>query len=190
MSIIICPGFHGPELTESFLEGLGGHWRKLQESGDVLIFPVETYAPYSPLDILNFLCYAKPASSENDTETGLLFISFSAGVVGAIGAAWSWRGLGRRVTAFIAVDGWGVPLGGDFPIYRMSHDRFTHWSSALLGGGPESFYADPAVEHLDLWRSPQTASGWQLNESACVKTASPATAAEFVNNILKKHIDN
>ncbi len=187
MSIIICPGFHGLELTEGFLEGLGADWRKLEESGDLLIFPVEAYAPYSAFDIFNFLCYAKPPSSEKGTETGLLFISFSAGVVGAIGAAWSWRRMGRRVKAFIAADGWGVPLGGDFPIYRMSHDRFTHWSSALLGGGPESFYADPAVEHLDLWRSPQTAWGWQLNDSGGLKSASPATAAEFVNNILKKY---
>ena len=187
MSIIICPGFHGPELTEGFLEGLWPNWRQFEESGNLLIFPVEAYAPYSALDIFNFLCYSKPPTAESGTETGLLFISFSAGVVGAIGAAWSWRGLGRRVKAFIAVDGWGVPLGGDFPIYRMSHDRFTHWSSDFLGGGPESFYAAPAVEHLDLWRSPQTAWGWRLGESAGIKTASPTTAAEFIKNILKKY---
>ncbi|MDY6806590.1 MAG: hypothetical protein SXA11_22665 [Cyanobacteriota bacterium] len=190
MSIIICPGFHGPELTEGFLEGLFENWRDLEESGDLFIFPAEDSAPYSAIDILNFLCCAKQPIAESGTETGLLFISFSAGAVGAIGAAWGWRQMGRRVKAFIAVDGWGMPLGGDFPIYRISHDRFTHWSSALLGGGQESFYADPAVEHLDLWRSPQTARGWWLNENVGAKTASPATAAEFVNQILKKHIDN
>ena len=187
MSIIICPGFHGPELTESFLEGLFEDWRKLEESGDLLIFPAEAYPPCSAIDIFNFLCTAKPPTSENGTEAGLLFISFSAGVVGAIGAAWGWRKLDRGVKAFIAADGWGMPLWGDFPIYRLSSDRFTHWSSALLGGGPENFYADPAVEHLDLWRSPQTARGWRLDERTGVQTASPITAAEFVNNLLKKH---
>ena len=55
--------------------------------------------------------------------------------------------------ALIAFDGWGVPLVGNFPIYRISHDQFTHWSSELLGKGDKSFYADPPVEHLDLWRS-------------------------------------
>jgi len=44
----------------------------------------------------------------------------------------------------------GVPLVGNFPIHRLSHDYFTHWSSAVLGSGNDSFYADPPVEHLEM----------------------------------------
>ncbi|MGB3188280.1 MAG: hypothetical protein WBB43_02490, partial [Limnoraphis sp.] len=92
------------------------------------------------------------------------------------------------VKALIALDGWGVPLGGNFPIYRISHDRFTHWSSALLGGGVESFYADPPVEHLDLWSSPQTARGWWLHRTLTgVETASPATAKTVLSDWLTRH---
>ena len=54
-----------------------------------------------------------------------------------------------------------MPLTGNFPIYRVSHDYFTHWSSGLLGAGYKGFYADPEVEHLDLWRSPANVYGWQ-----------------------------
>jgi hypothetical protein len=79
-----------------------------------------------------------------DPQEPLLLIGFSAGVVGAIAAANLWQGQGRRVAAVIAVDGWGVPQVGDFPLHRVSHDYFTHWSSAVLGAGADSFYADPA----------------------------------------------
>lgn len=92
----------------------------------------------------------------------LIIISFSAGVVGAISAAWGWQLMGGKIEALIAFDGWGVPLVGNFPIYRISHDYFTHWSSSLLGKGDKSFYADPPVNHLDLWRSPQQVIGWRV----------------------------
>ncbi|WP_421656938.1 hypothetical protein [Leptothermofonsia sp. ETS-13] len=108
-----------------------------------------------------------------------MFIGFSAGVAGAIGAAWGWQWWGGKVKALIALDGWGVPLVGNFPIHRVSHDYFTHWSSALLGAGEDSFYAEPGVEHLDLWRSPHTASGWHLTAGS---SHSPirTTAARFI----------
>ncbi|TAE54319.1 MAG: hypothetical protein EAZ88_09445 [Oscillatoriales cyanobacterium] len=84
--------------------------------------------------------------------------------------------------------GWGVPLGGNFPIHRISHDSFTHWSSAILGGGEDSFYADRPVEHLDLWRSPQTAQGWQISQTADrIETTKPATAATFLVHLLKQY---
>ena len=115
----------------------------------VKIFPAHKYPPFSALDILHFLWREELAGES------LVFVSFSAGVAGAIGAAWMWQQLGGKVGAFFALDGWGVPLGGNFPIHRISHDCFTHWSSATLGSGGESFYADSAIEHLDLWRVPK-----------------------------------
>ena len=191
MRLAICPGIHDPKLTEGFLGSLSLEWGVETEikakisnpesriSTPVRVFPAQDYPAYSAVDILQFLCAQEPA------EESLIFISFSAGVVGAIGAAWGWQGLGGEVKAFIALDGWGVPLGGNFPIHRLSHDDFTHWSSALLGGGGESFYADPPVEHLELWRSPQTAKGWRVCKTTNGReTKSPTTAAAFLVNLL------
>ncbi|MEG5043315.1 hypothetical protein [Microcoleus sp. B4-C1] len=188
MRLVICPGVHEPKLTDCFLTGLSGLWgvaadRQNQQIVDrVKIFPAHKYPPFSALDILHFLCSEKLAGES------LVFVSFSAGVAGAIGAAWMWQQLGGKVGAFFALDGWGVPLGGNFPIHRISHDRFTHWSSAILGGGGESFYADPAIEHLDLWRAPQTAKGWHLSQTAAgIETLAPTTAAQFLVHLLKQY---
>ncbi len=189
-SVIICPGVHEPQLTQQFLEGLNDSetgkvsscWRK-----KVLIFPADDYPAYSTVQILEFL-----QRHSGLLETPLVFISFSAGVAGAIGAAWGWQMLGGTVKAFFAFDGWSVPLYGSFPIHRISHDYFTHWSSALLGGGEDSFYADPAVEHLDLWRSPHTCKGWWVRPAVDGKPEQRTytTAAHFVNQLLQVYIAN
>ncbi|MCL1470830.1 hypothetical protein LAY57_09105 [Argonema antarcticum A004/B2] len=191
MSVIICPGIHEPELTESFLEGLG--WSasdKLtngSKSENILIFPAQDYPAYSAFHILQFLadCGVNPLDRDK-SPAQLVFISFSAGVVGAIGAAWAWQALRGNVKAFIAIDGWGVPLGGNFPIHRLSHDRFTHWSSALSLSGEDNFYAEPPVAHLELWRSPQTTQGWWVN-SKCGKSEQRRllTAAQFLTMLLE-----
>jgi hypothetical protein len=122
-------------------------------------------------------------------EEPTIWLAFSAGVVGAIGAAWGWQLASGKVLAFIALDGWGVPLFGNFPIHRLSHDRFTHWSSALLGAGADSFYADPAVEHLDLWRSPSTAWGWHIS-SDIGRSLKPTriAAAVFITQLLHDYV--
>lgn len=188
MRLVICPGVHEPKLTDCFLEGLSGIWgvaadRPSQPIVDrVKIFPAHKYPPFSALDILHFLC------SEDLAGESLVFVSFSAGVAGAIGAAWMWQQIGGQVGAFFALDGWGVPLGGTFPIHRVSHDRFTHWSSAILGSGGESFYADPPIAHLDLWRNPQTAKGWHVSQTcAGIETTAPTTAAKFLVHLLKQY---
>lgn len=188
MRLVICPGIHDPKLTDCFLEGLSEVWgaeadrQNPQTVSHLKIFPAHKHPPFSALDILHFLC------SQELTGESLVFVSFSAGVVGAIGAAWMWQQIGGKVGAFIALDGWGVPLGGNFPIHRLSHDRFTHWSSAILGGGGDGFYADPPVAHLDLWRSPQTAQGWQISHTADrIETTKPATAATFLVHLLKQY---
>ncbi|MCY7384866.1 MAG: hypothetical protein LH628_20245 [Microcoleus sp. CAN_BIN18] len=188
MRLVICPGIHDPKLTDCFLARLSEVWgdaepqQNTQTSYPVKIFPAHKHPPFSALDIFHFLCCQELAGES------LVFVSFSAGVVGAIGAAWMWQQIGGKVGAFIALDGWGVPLGGNFPIHRISHDRFTHWSSAILGSGGESFYADPPVAHLDLWREPQTAQGWQISQTADrIETTKPATAATFLVHLLKQY---
>lgn len=164
MTIAICPGYHPPEMTIDFLKGLE-RYQGESGSSDIIIYPADRLPPYSSLHLFDFLRQLRDRSAEERHQKlhSLLFISFSAGVVAAIGAAHLWQAAGGTVKAVIAIDGWGVPVGGNFPIHRMSHDAFTHWSSALLGGGEESFYADPAVRHLDLWRTPQQIYGYRVN---------------------------
>lgn len=157
ITICICPGIHPAEITDSFLEQL-----EIKNNSNLLVFPTEKYAAYSAKDILGFL-----QNSGLNSNQSILFISFSAGVVGAFGAALAWQSNHGKIKAFIAIDGWGMPLVANFPIYRLSHDYFTHWSSALLGAGNESFYADPTVAHLELWRSPETAFGWWIKQPGC-----------------------
>ncbi|MBD2542151.1 hypothetical protein [Coleofasciculus sp. FACHB-SPT36] len=192
MSVIICPGIHDPALTQSFLEEL-----QPKKGEKLLIFPVQEFAAYSAADIYNYLRVnlgspnpqaSLNLGSPNPQASPLIFISFSAGVVGAIGAAWLWQLSGGTVKALIALDGWGMPLSGNFPIHRLSHDYFTHWSSAVLGSGEESFYADPPVEHLELWRSPQTAQGWWVSSvKGKAETRTYTTAAEFLASLLQRY---
>lgn len=170
MSVIICPGIHPPDLTQHFLAGLGC------VPASLAVFPADRHPAYSSFHILTFL----QAQDQQFLSQALLFVGFSAGVVGAAGAALLWERMGHSVKAFIALDGWGVPLFGDFPIHRMSHDPFTHWSSALLGGNGDGFYADPPVQHLDLWRSPQTVQGWQVQPYSKKATGIPPHSASFV----------
>lgn len=179
MSVVICPGIHDPDLTQSFLAGLEYEADKTRKpSADfnfnqkvhLLTFPSQDYAVLSAFHILQFL----RDRLGNPPAPPVVFISFSAGVVGALGAAWGWQSLGGKVKAFIALDGWGVPLISNFPIYRLSHDQFTHSSSSLLGTGEDNFYADPPVAHLEMWRSPQTVEGWWVHSAeSCVRRSPP-----------------
>lgn len=146
----------------------------------MLVLPTRDYLPYSAVSIWRL------ARDRLSLEQPTIWLAFSAGVVGAIGAAWGWQLAGGQVRTFIALDGWGVPLYGSFPIHRLSHDRFTHWSSALLGAGSDSFYADPAVEHLDLWRSPATVRGWWIPATMGRSQArTRTTAAVFLRQMLQ-----
>ncbi|MHC5856070.1 hypothetical protein [Nostoc sp.] len=197
MSIIICPGIHEPELTESFRVELldlvsqsaipAVSYANAPNYANILIYPGKDVLVLSALHILQFL----RDRLTNSPESSIIFISFSAGVVGAIGAAHLWQLLGGRVKAFIAIDGWGVPLQGNFPIHRMSHDYFTHWSSSLLGSGQNNFYADPAVDHLSIWKSPQTVQGcWVDSSIEIIPPKGRLTAAEFLLMLLKRYEAN
>jgi hypothetical protein len=189
MNIVICPGIHDLVLTESFVSSLQRvvTQTKFINSVNILVYPENNFLALSSLNILDFL----HKNLGNKLESPVVFISFSAGVVGAIAAACSWQLLGGQVQAFIAIDGWGVPLWGNFPIHRMSHDYFTHWSSKILGSGENNFYAAPAVEHLSMWRSPETVEGWwvdsQIEESPSTQRL---TAAEFLQMLLVQYKEN
>ena len=194
MNIIICPGIHESAITQSFLQKLRfllSTEPNFKDSENILIFPAQNYSALSTFHILQFLT----ERFDNPQATSpLLFISFSAGVVGAIGAAWGWQLLGGKVKAFIALDGWGVPIFGNFPIHRLSHDYFTYWSSALLGSGADSFYADPPVEHLEMWRSPQSVQGYWVHPTASTQpqnlhqaTPTRLTAGEFLTMLIERY---
>lgn len=194
MKAIVCPGIHDLKLTDCFVEQL--REQLLIKAGtpcqseNILIFPARDRPVYSPLHVLQFLRDNLDSGEGPEAERSpLIFISFSAGVVGAFGAALKWQRSGGCVGAFFALDGWGVPLYGDFPTYRLSHDYFTHWSSALLGGGIcDSFYAEPEVEHLDLWREPKTVRGWWNCPSAeGSQSKTPTTAALFLATLIERH---
>lgn len=183
-AIAICPGFHPAALTHQFLEQL----QTVTSANDsLLVFPVERYQAYSGVDVLRFLHEQLSRQAQDRwLQTPITFIGFSAGVVGALGAAIAFELMGGRVNALFALDGWGVPVAGRFPVHRLSHDYVTHWSSALLGAGLDSFYADPAVEHLDLWRSPHTIPGQWVSASA-PSTSQPTTALDFLTHWLRQY---
>ena len=186
MKIIICPGIHEPELTESFVTELLSSQISIEKpnSLDVLIFPEQGILTLSGLHISQFLS----DRLDNKLEMPVLFIGFSAGVVGAIAAATIWQLQGGNVKALIAIDGWGVPLAGNFPIHRLSHDYFTHWTSVILGSGEDNFYADPSVDHLSMWRSPQQVKGYWVNQlTQFSQPPKYLKASEFLHLLLKRY---
>ncbi|BAZ15171.1 hypothetical protein NIES4071_70430 [Calothrix sp. NIES-4071] len=179
MAIIICPGVHNPALTDKFLTCLYEKITNIPNNSNyvnILTLPTDGILPLSGLHILEFL-----RSKLKSEETAVIFIGFSAGVVGAIAAAHLWQLQSGHVKAFIAIDGWGVPLFGNFPIHRISHDYFTHWSSLLLGGGENNFYADPGVDHLQMWENPQAVQGWSVST---INSSVRLSAIEFIQKLL------
>jgi hypothetical protein len=205
MSVIICcPGIHPPEFTQDFISGCQIHSSDTSpnefssfrvcthslfsdssnqnDSGNILIFPATGVSVLSGSDILEFL----QVHLGGKKATPLIFIGFSAGVVGAIAAAWGWQLQGGHVQAFIAIDGWGVPLFGDFSIHRMSHDYFTHWSSTWPFSGQDNFYADPPVDHLDLWRKPHAVKGWRISSGS----TEYLSATEYLHILLKRYTES
>ena len=186
--LVICPGFHEKAATQAFLTSLTASI-ELQPAQILVIDPDRTPV-FSGVHIFwDIQAYLKHQLGDRWQQVPLLFIGFSAGIVGAAGAVWKWNASGGCVKALIALDGWGVPLWGEFPIHRLSHDSFTHWSSALLGAGLDSFYADPGVEHLDLWRSPQTAIGWHYSHQTMTKVRR-TSAQDFLKFLLNQYLSN
>lgn len=186
MTIIICPGVHNPALTDKFVTCLyeqitNSDTKSLKNSNcvNILVFPTDGILPLSGIHILEFLRH----KLKSKLKSAVIFIGFSAGVVGAITAAHLWQLEGGHVKALIAIDGWGVPLFGNFPIHRISHDYFTHWSSLLLGGDQNNFYADPPVDHLQMWENPQAVQGWSV-KSTINSSSVRLSAVEFIHKLL------
>ena len=170
MLILVCPGYNPPGGTRAFCRQLGDFCGA--PGVEIRTVPVLKIAPYDGRGILTVL---------TDVTCPVMIIGFSAGVVGAIAAARLWEKQGGKITGLVAIDGWGVPLGGNFPIHRLSHDAFTHWSSGLLGAGAGAFYADPAVDHLQLWQAPETVWGWSV---VGTERSDYTTALGFIGNLL------
>ena len=221
ITIIICPGIHDPELTQQFLASLGEFSRRtlvlptqqyppysgkhvldfLQQAllSNRMLARSHRQVPddHSRCDRASLTAstpqfpHLPVMASQHPRPSTLIFISFSAGVVGAIHAARTWQQQHGTVGAFIAVDGWGVPLIETFPCYRLSHDYFTHWSSQILGRGAESFYADPPIPHLQLWSAPETATGWYAQGRGLgMESSTRTTAAKVLQRLLRRHLRN
>ncbi len=152
--IVVCPGFHSPQLTSDFLTTM--------ELFNGAIVPPESIPPYNGIMLGQWLL-----QQVSPQTTTIDLIGFSAGVVGAMGCAIAWQQQGGIIRNLIAIDGWGVPLWGSFPIYRLSHDRFTHETSKLVGTQQRDFYCSPPVSHLALWQSPDTVWGWWEIKFGC-----------------------
>lgn len=176
-AVIVCPGFHPQAWTDAFLQSVA-----FPESVSVWIFPKHLYPACSGIHLLNWML---ELSRQQQLQHAPILLGFSAGAVATVQAAWAWQQLGEKVAAIIALDGWGVPLPSDIPGYRLSHDFFTHWSSALLGEGCDRFYASPDVTHADLWQVPQQVQGWQVNSNDNHKTR--ITAAQFIQALVTRH---
>ena len=198
MNIVVVPGIHSPTLNYQFIQAI----QPLLE--EAWVVPGQSVPVYSPQHVFTFLHGQWEQRASDSPKTGhdapsVLFIGFSAGVVGSIGAARQWQARGGGVRALIAFDGWGVPLYGNFPIHRVSHDGWTHWSSGYWGNTQDGFYAEPPVAHLDLWRSPHTAAGIRtdsqqltnrpLPDSKLSNAQQPETAATFVRSLLERYSD-
>ncbi len=184
MSIFICPGFNLPQYTQSLLQELLAANSSSNLIEKTNVFPAQSYTAISALHIIQNLIdtYGQPLEA-----APVVFISFSAGVVGAMGAAWGWQLMGGKVKAVIAIDGWGVPLWGNFPIHRLSHDYFTHATTIICDRQQDdSFYAEPAVEHLQMWRSPSKVTGWATCRFNS-REKSYLNAAEFISMLLKRY---
>ncbi len=183
MKVIICPGIHETQLTDNFLNSIFRIEQQflLNQDTELLVFPTEKYPAYSPVDVYQWLIAAT-------TLDELLLICFSAGVVGGFGAATALQLQGVTIKAFVAIDGWGVPLLADFPIYRLSHDYFTHWSSALLGAGNNNFYCEPPVAHLTVWQSPETCQGWIVKEGKDREIKIKSSAKDYLQHILLENV--
>lgn len=191
MHILLCPGIHPPELTQSFLNAFDATWQGLPIHWHVL--PTNRYWPWSSTHVVQFL-RTQLCQGMADRSVGravpIAIIGFSAGAVGAVGAAQSWRQQGGCVTCVIAIDGWGVPFWPCMPAqryFRLSHDLFTHVTSAWLGTGATNFYADPPVPHWSLWQSPEAVQGWAVT-GADLRSQSDdqTTALAFIQAVLEE----
>ncbi|WPF88385.1 hypothetical protein WEU38_16465 [Cyanobacterium aponinum AL20118] len=181
--IVIIGGFHNLEITTNFINYLYSQIKAIKDLKYIII-PTDKVQPLDGLSAYNFL--SNYLVNQSCFPCPIIVISFSAGVVGAIILGKLWKARNGEVLCLLAFDGWGVPLIADFPCYRVSHDHFTHFSSLLLGGEESSFYAQPMVNHLELWRSPLEIQGrWQMK----LGVEKTVKMTDFIQFCLQKEID-
>lgn len=172
LNIELFEGFHDPFLTEGFVESLVTVWEQ-----NAIGAPIQLrFTTHSLRDACS-----KVHSIETQSDF-VLVVGFSAGVISAAIATSILSARNKPPVAFIAVDGWGVPLQAPCPIYRFSHDVFTHVSSQILGGHGQ-FFADPPVSHLQMWANPQQVNGWFVPEDLSLP-AMEMSAAEACCQII------
>lgn len=181
--LLVVGGMHPPSYTEQMVATIaqGG----AAQDGTLSGFARVVSAPQHSLDVLSPFALrqtleaalAKSDSALDDAPPGLIIWAFSAGCVGAAALATYWQSYRGPVLGLFMVDGWGVPRDPGVPVYRLSHDRFTHDTSSWLGIGDDDFYADPAVPHLSLWQHPQKTIGWAVTSG---QPRERLTAADFL----------
>lgn len=170
--MIVCPGFHEPALTDGFVRSLPSF---------VVPHVVKTF----PADPWSTFCKIREVFQEQAVGQAVAGIGFSGGVVGLVGALKIWQQQGGAIAKLIAIDGWGVPTL-DLPVCRMSHDEFTHVTSAALEKKGSHFYADLAVDHLAMWGAPAQVKGWQTKGPQVRKSSDKQiTAADFIADQLQ-----
>ncbi|MGI8934784.1 MAG: hypothetical protein ACR2FS_11990 [Phormidesmis sp.] len=175
LPVMVCPGFHDARLTAQWVRSLP----PFAQPHVIEAFPANPLAVFEELVQI----FGSPAAKQPDQMQPIVAVGFSAGVVGLAGALALWQQQGGRVAKLFALDGWGVPVVG-LPVCRLSHDSFTHWSMLPLGAGEVNFYADPPVEHLQLWGEPARVNGWQV-AGWQGEAAVPMTAADFLERSLR-----
>lgn len=173
LNIHLFPGFHDVTLDYQLKADLQSHLigkdaiRATHSDGVSQIYSYPLLeASWPNFSIEEAKCQEHPISQR------VVLIGFSAGNIKAAIAAHRAILHGHSITALIAFDGWGVPFcDGRFPVYRFSHDLFTHNTSTLLGGAG-LFFADPPVDHLSLWARPSQTKGWYLKTPNCAEEMS------------------
>jgi hypothetical protein len=178
MTIVICPGSHPRCWTDQFVAALLHQAPHLHPH--LWVSPATANTAWSAHILQqHWRAAGRPRSP-------LVIVAFSAGCVAAIAAAHDWGRQGHTVTAILALDGWGVPMAGPFAVHRLSHDFVTHISTTWPGQG-HHFYADPAVDHDLLWRSPQQVTGRQTGTMPDQAQPPSLTALDFLVQRLDRH---
>lgn len=192
--LVICPGFHAAELTDRAIAHLD-----LPASIRTIVIPTDQIFPCDPVSIANYIERQMLESGvipDRKTRINLNFLGFSAGTIGALGAAWLWRDR-AQLGAIILCDGWGVPILPVWDwftdrqqptiaptpnIYRVSHDRWTHDTWSRMGIATPSFIADPEVEHLTLWSDPDRVLGNSID--AAGQAIAHLSATDYIRQCL------
>lgn len=182
MAVVICPGVHPQGWTDAFLRAIAPILRSRHIQPVIpAVDPTWAWSTFALDRALNAVI--------PKARSPLLLIAFSAGCVAATGVAQARIQRGEAVRAVVAIDGWGVAIAGPFATYRLSHDAFTHHTSAWLGSSDRRFYAEPAVPHAALWQRPDLVTGWQVQEHGSRPTHARTTEIAFLSGCLESHPD-